>query len=405
ETLTRAPGLNGTGLVGAALYYDAQVEYAERLAVENVLSAAAAGAHVLTYARVERGLVEEGVVRGVEFQDLRGGRLHTARARVVVNVAGPWVDELVARMPANSMRLVGGTKGSHLIVAAFPGAPADALYVEAEADGRPFFIIPWNGLYLVGTTDTRFVGELDRVEADEAEIAYLLRETNRVIPSAGLTRESVLYTYAGVRPLPHRADHAPARITRRHFIRDHAPALAGFVSVVGGKLTTYRELSEQTVDLLFRKLGRHSPPFTTAYEPLPGAPCGDLSDVRQYLSAHSGLAPEVNERLLRVYGARAADVLELCGEHPRLCEVFDDETKAIAAEVVFAFREEWAETLADCLLRRTMVGLNSRAGLNAVERAARVAEEFLGWDRARADAEIETYRQYVRRFHPRALLL
>ncbi len=122
--------------------------------------------------------------------------------RIVINAAGPWVDELLKQSAAgDSPRLIGGTKGSHLIVKRFAGAPDTAVYVEAEADGRPFFIIPWNGKYLIGTTDIRYDGDLNHVEIDDDEIEYLLRETNRVIPEAKLTRESVLYTYSGVRPL------------------------------------------------------------------------------------------------------------------------------------------------------------------------------------------------------------
>src|ERR687886_1316775 len=202
EALRRAPGLEAEGLKGAALFFDAQAEYAERLALENALDARAHGAAVLTYARVERLVVEGGAVRGVEFLDLLGGAAHAARARVVLNVAGPWVDEVLGGTDAGVERLIGGTKGSHLVVRPFPGAPDAALYVEALEDGRPFFIIPWDGKYLVGTTDERYAGDLDRVRADGREIEYLLREANRAVPSAGLTRADVLYTYPGVRPLP-----------------------------------------------------------------------------------------------------------------------------------------------------------------------------------------------------------
>lgn len=403
ETLKRAPGLMREGLQGAALYFDAQVEFAERLVVENVLSAREHGATVLTYARVERGLVESGVVRGVEFVDLIDGETYQARGAVVVNVAGPWVDEVVARVACASPQLIGGTKGSHLVVEPFSDAPPCALYTEAATDRRPFFIIPWNGKYLIGTTDTRFAGELDEVVADEIEIDYLLRETNRVIPAANLTRDCVLYTYSGVRPLAYQADGAAGRVTRRHFVHDHAPVIENFISIIGGKLTTYCHLAEQTVDLLFKKLRRSSPPITTAYEPLPGTPCGNMTEYREHFAAHSPLAPQINERLLRVYGARAAEILELCDARPSLREIFDEETQAIAAEVVFSFQNELAETLADCLLRRTMVGLNSTVGLNAVAAAARIGREHLGWDQARVDEEIAAYRHYVRRFHPRSL--
>ena len=250
ETLERWSGLNPEGLVGSALYYDAQIEFPERLVLANVESARVFGAEVLTHTRVT-GLT----VTGVEF----GDRL--AEASVVINAAGPWIDQVLERAPVKSPKLIGGTKGSHIIVAPFPGASANAIYLEARSDGRPIFIIPWNKLYLIGTTDVRFEGDPDEVRCEDWEIDYLLSETNLALPGAHLTRDSILQTYSGVRPLPYQSS------TRRHFIREH-PQLPNLLSIVGGKLTTYRSLSEECVDLIFRKLGKNPPACRTATEVL-----------------------------------------------------------------------------------------------------------------------------------------
>src|SRR5690606_14973646 len=139
---------------------------------------------VLTHTPVERLLVEGGRVVGVAFSDALNGGTYQARGRVIVNAAGPWVDQVLTGI--ETQRMIGGTKGTHIVVDPFPGAPREALYVEARADGRPYFIVPWNGRYLIGTTDTRYSGNLDEVTPDEAEIDYLISETNRVLPSAGL---------------------------------------------------------------------------------------------------------------------------------------------------------------------------------------------------------------------------
>ncbi|HEX8071847.1 MAG TPA: glycerol-3-phosphate dehydrogenase [Pyrinomonadaceae bacterium] len=398
--LELAPALAAEHLRGAALYYDAQVEYAERLCVENALDAAAHGARVVTHARVTRVSAREGRVSGVEFADELAGGTRRARAPVVVNAAGPWVDEVAGLAGDTWPRMIGGTKGSHIVVAPFAAAPRVALYAEARADARPFFIIPWNDLYLIGTTDTRFSGALDHVTADAAELDYLLAETNRVLPAARLTRADVLYAYAGVRPLAYESAGAPAGITRRHFIRDHAPRLAGFASVVGGKLTTYRELAEQAVNFVYRKLGRRAPACATRRTPLPGAACADFRAFAARFAAESPLGEKVSARLLRVYGTRAAEVLRLAQGDAELAHVFSPDSGAIGAEVVHAFRSELAETLADCLLRRTMVGLNRALGLDAVERAAALAQAHLGWTDARAQDEVHAYRRYVARFRP-----
>ena len=228
EALEEA-ALEPEGLLGAAVYYDAQAEYAERLVVENALSAVEHGAEVITYARVNRFIVESDCVLGVEFTSTLIDQRGEARGSVVINAAGPWVDRVLAgasertssNQRSDSKRLIGGTKGSHIIVGAFPGAPSTAIYVEAQTDQRPFFIIPWNHKFLIGTTDIRYDGDLDAVHIEDDEIEYLLSETNRVIPSANLDRSKILYTYSGVRPLPFVGDNDEHSITRRHFIKRH----------------------------------------------------------------------------------------------------------------------------------------------------------------------------------------
>lgn len=400
ETLRQAPGLERDGLQGAALYYDAQVEFAERLVLENALDAQGFGAQIETYATVTRLLTEGGRVHGVEYTD-REGRREQVTSRVVLNVAGPWVDRLLSTNSSQCAPLIGGTKGSHIVVDKFPAAPAEALYSEARSDGRPFFILPWNDLYLIGTTDTKFTGYLDRLEATEAEIDYLLDETNRVLPEAGLTRAGVRYSYAGVRPLPYDTGETPGALTRRHFLHLHTGELNGLVSVVGGKLTTYRELAEQAVDLVYQIMGLSVRQSTTATQRLPGALVHDLAHfLTEFHREHPQLPHHSRQHLLQVYGARADDVVRSAVHRPELLEVLDLHTGAIKAEVPFAFEHELAQTLADCLLRRTMIGLNRDAGLNILNEAAEVARRYLLWNDEKCEEEIENYRNYVARFHP-----
>jgi glycerol-3-phosphate dehydrogenase len=403
EAIVHAPGLDAKGLKGAAIYYDAQVEYAERLVLENILSAQKYGAHILTYARVDEFIVEERSVCGVKFTDLGGNTLHQAHAPVTLNVSGPWVDEVLSLTGHRVDRQIGGTKGSHIVVEKFSGAPVDALYAEAREDGRPFFIIPWNGLYLIGTTDLAYNNDLDHVEASQAEIDYLIRETNRLIPSARLERDSILYTYSGIRPLPYLSEEDTASITRRHFIRDHAPMLEGFVSIIGGKLTTYRNLSEQAVNLVFKKLKRRSVECLTAREKLPGAIGEDFHLFSKRFKAESNLPEAGRERLLRIYGTRASEVLKVAGKDLELLKPFSPETGAIGAEVLFSFQCELAQTLTDCLMRRTLVGLDRAAGLDGAEAAASLGQRYLGWTKERAALELDEYQKYVSRFHPRVL--
>jgi glycerol-3-phosphate dehydrogenase len=394
ETINEAPGLNSNGLLGAAVYYDAQVEFAERLVLENVLAAHNRGATVTTYARVRNLVIGNGNVRAVQFELAPGGESHVAQGRLIVNASGPWVDQLLDQKNVKIERLIGGTKGSHIIVAPFHGAPASAVYVEAETDRRPFFIIPWNGHYLIGTTDIRYDGDLDRVAIERDEIDYLLNETNRVFAGAKLTRNQILYTYAGVRPLPFSAGKNERSITRRHFVREH-PQLKNLLSIVGGKLTTYRSLAEQCVDQLFHKLGKQTPPCTTASLPLPGAI--DCRAAADEFRKQSRFSSAVNKRLLRIYGARANEVAQFCAREETFSRSFNKAGDALAGEVVFSFERELARTLTDCLLRRTMIGLNADLAIGDDEIAVEICKAFLGWNDERVSSELANYRSDVDR--------
>lgn len=440
EALEQYPGLNPDGLRGAATYYDGQTEYAERIAVENAISAREHGASVYTYAEVKRLLFDEepggdGLrVTGVEFEDRLGGGTYTARAPVTVNVAGPWVDRVLGGSggfgfeegagngeSGDEGRMIGGTKGSHLVVDLFPGAPQDALYVEARKDGRPYFIVPWNGRYLIGTTDIRYEDDLDYVSATEDEIDYLIEETNAVIPQANLTRDSILFTYSGIRPLPYMPAGSESSITRSHVVYDHAqgksvagghikvqgggPNAEGLISIVGGKLTTYRNLARQTVDNVYDKIHRHAPPCRTDKVSLPGGATQDFANFAAEFKATSGLTDTLAERLLKLYGVRAPDVLDLAGEDSSLrmplSPTVTVETGIIGAEVLYAFRHEMAQTLSDVLLRRTMVALGPRVALDVDTAAVKVAVKHLGWTETRAKSEVKQFRDYVQRYNPK----
>ena len=386
ETLQRAPTLSSDGLIGGAVYYDAQVEFAERLVLENILDAQARGAEVFTYARATRMISDNGNATGIEV--VCKGEQRRLSARFVVNAAGPWIDELLHNTN-NTSRLIGGTKGSHIFVAPFAGAPSIALYAEAKSDRRPFFIIPWNGNYLIGTTDIRFSGDPSQARCDESEAAYLLAEANRVLSEANLTRNDILFTYSGVRPLPFTNEKDEQRITRRHFIRQH-PQLENVSSLVGGKLTTYRQLSEECVDLVFEKLNQSRPDCVTASVALPGGTSLGSFTRKQHLT------PNIWERLLRVYGSRTKDLLQLCERDTALLEPLRESSEVLAGEIVFAFEQEMATTLTDCLVRRAMCAFNANLAIGEDEQAAAVAHRFLGWSKERAQQEVEEYRRYTK---------
>ena len=398
QMIADVPPINEDGLRGAALYYDAQVTFAERLAVENALSAAEHGALIVTHAKVTEIVTEGAVVRGVKVHDQIGDQTFQANGHVVMNVAGPWVDKVLAEAPEGRVdeRLIGGTKGSHLVIDRLNTLVDKALYFEAN-DGRPIFVVPWNDFHLIGTTDIRFEGDLNDVRISEAEVDYLLAETAQLLPRAGLTRERVRYAYSGVRPLPYKPDGAPGAVTRSHLIHDHAPKLRGLFSIIGGKLTTHRSLAEEAVDEAQELIGRKTP-SKTADSPLPGGAGLAIGPfTRAFVEQADGLAANA-PRLVNIYGANASKVLDLARSTGGLDAVFDVESGALAAEVVHAVEHEGAETLEDILMRRTMVGLGGNLGAGADRAAAQIAVEHLGWSQSRANDEVAAYRKHIERF-------
>ena len=398
KTLERFAGMNPEGLTGAVVFMDGQVVWSERLCVELAVAAHADGAKIYTHAEVDGLLYKDQTVCGVRYTDRLTGEAHALGARVVVNAAGPWVDAVLAHDGRTNQRFIGGTKGSHLVVRPFAGAPSDVVYYESQTDGRLVLVIPWGENYLIGTTDQRFEGDPEDARADSSEVAYLLGEVNQLVPQAKLRESDVLYTYSGVRPLPYAPDKSEWNVSRSHVIHDHAPVQSGLLSIIGGKLTTYRSLAEETVDAIFHKLDKKPPRCTTANLPFPGARVSDWDHYRNGLAETSGLPQATVDRLLDIYGSRASDIVALGRDDPALLEPLDPTSPAIGAELVFTYVNEFARTLTDVLVRRTMLGLNAASGSGIVERAADILAARIGWERARRDREVEDYRRYIKRY-------
>lgn len=398
ETLRRSPGINPEGLDGSVIFMDGQVVWSERLCVEIALAASADGAKIYTYSEVDGFLQEGDAVRGVRFTDRLTGEVRALGARVVVNAAGPWVDAVLAGGGKTNQRFIGGTKGSHLIVNPFPGAPSDVVYYESQTDGRLVLVIKWGARYLIGTTDLRFDADPETARADASEVAYLLGEVNRLIPQAKLRESDILYTYSGVRPLPYAPDKSEWNVSRSHVIHDHAPRQDGLLSIIGGKLTTFRSLAEETVDIVYSKLGVKAPRCRTATLPFPGARVSDWSRLREDLAKTGAVSTATIERLVGIYGSRAMDIVALGADDTSLLEPFDPATGAIGAELVFTYDREFARTLTDVLINRTMIGHGVDCTPDVVERAAVILAAHAKWTVERRKSEVAAYRHHIERY-------
>ncbi|MEQ8536119.1 MAG: glycerol-3-phosphate dehydrogenase [Coleofasciculus sp. D1-CHI-01] len=395
------------GLVGGAQYYDGQVAYAERLALENIICAEQAGATVLNYTEVTQLQRQEGRITSITCKDALTGEEFTVQGSdraVVVNTAGPWVDKVChsgvkngQSAPIGEKKKIGPTKGSHIIVPPFPGAPETTLYVEAKTDGRPFFIVPWLGMYLIGTTDLRHQGALDSIKADNEEIDYLLTETNRILPTAQLSRQDVKFTYAGVRPLPNAEGKKPGSVTRSHILYDHTPeGVSNLISLIGGKITTYRQVGEEMVNKVYRKLGRSAPPCPTYEKPLPGAILPSDPRLEKALQDYRTTLPLATiHHLFDVYGAKALDILALTDEEPELAEAITPNLPDIKAQIIYAVQSEFARTLVDIARRRTSLAMHTNYGFDILPVLTDILSRYGGWSSAECDRQVEDYRAFM----------
>lgn len=381
EALAAEPGLRAEGLRAGAFYGDGQVELAERLCVENALDAAEHGAVMANHAAVEAlSRDPDGLV--VRVRDLLTGERATLRAKRVVNTTGPWLDRLAGLEGVESRM----TKGAHIVT---PRSTKNAILLFSPDDDRVFFSIPWLGLQLIGTTDTDHKGDPDDVHADAADVDYLQRGIRFVLPASPV--DDVLYAYAGIRNLVPEEGRSESDVSRRHQVLTH-PEWPGLVSLVGGKITPFRAVCEQLVDIVAP--GTRS---DTADAPLPGAP-RDAEGLLHELEARASdlrLPPGVARALAETYGTRAHAILDRVQRDPALGEVLCPHAPMIAAEVAHARDAEMARTAADVLLRRMRTGWESCEGLDALPRVL----DLLHTDASARKRDEDAYRAIVANRH------
>jgi glycerol-3-phosphate dehydrogenase len=396
ETLRREPHLEPRDLVGAGFYFDDLLLFPERLCLENALSARRWGALVFNYVEVteiqRKAQSAKRMGWEIEARDALTGGAARVTARVVVNAAGPWVDR-VRRLAGvdRGRRCLRTTKGIHLLL---PRITDHAVYIAAKRDERMFFVIPWRDFSLVGTTDTDFEGDLDRLAATGEEVQYLLQETRRVLPSARVREDEIAYTYAGVRPLAFEEGRSASDISREHKVVPEGEA-GTFLSITGTKLTCYRSLAEEAADRIGRLLGRPVPCRTHSLA-LDGSDGDRTVEVRLWadveaLSRRSGLEPAQIQNLLETYGRRFTTVLEIAEQAPELRERLCKRNPDIRAQLRYAVEHEQTETLTDFLLRRTGIGTGPCMGKDCCEQIARWMGEARGWETRRVDREIQEY--------------
>ena len=400
EISAREPSLKRDGLVGGARYFDAATDDA-RLTLANAIGAAEAGAVVVNHAMARELILHDGRARGARVEDVLGGASVDVRARVIVNAAGPWSDalrRLEGEDPA-AHATVRGSKGVHIAVSRERLGNHGALTLLSPRDGRVMFVLPSGPHTIVGTTDTYTSASPDEVRATDADVAYLLDSANAFFPDARLIAGDVVSAWAGIRPLLPNSKGGTGKENPTAASREHAITRGerGVVTITGGKLTTYRVMAAEVVDVAMAEIQggsrRRRTATPTRDTPLPG---GDLAfiDVAVEAAARRLGDERVGTHLVRAYGSRwahvADEVLSRSGSE-RLVEGLP----YTMGEIRYGVRSEMACTIADLLVRRTHVAFETRD--HGRDIAPRVLAAVSGCGDFVAEGALETYEREVER--------
>jgi glycerol-3-phosphate dehydrogenase len=369
-------------------FEDAQCEFPERLVAEWLTDANAAGAVARNHTEVLSIDIQNGRATGAVLRDRLTGAEEQIRATWIINATGPWADRFCQSSSIDTTEpMIGGVRGSHIVLPRFPGAPDAALYAEAT-DGRPFFVIPWNGQILVGTTEVPDAGDPVSTEPSSEEISYLLRSVGHLFPRIAVSQDDIRFAFAGVRPLPFSPDSNPSATTRKHYLRDHAEdGAAQMISVIGGKLTTAAQLARECA----AKIGVASPVRTglavaaeTDFSSLLERQVVEIAQVGGINSSSAGAIVEWHGRRAPAIADRARGRAEL---RVLLCQ----HTEHIVGEAADAFANECAVTLADVLLRRVPVALGPCWSSDCSRQAAARVGTAMGWDEHQTATQLEAF--------------
>ncbi|KRF02888.1 glycerol-3-phosphate dehydrogenase [Nocardioides sp. Soil777] len=389
-----APDIRTEDLHGAIRYYDCQVDDA-RLVMTIARTAANNGAHIATRTKVTGFLREGDRVVGVTARDLENDVDLEVRARVVINAAGVWTDEVQELIGGDATLDVDASKGVHLVV------PRDRIRSECgfitKTEKSVLFVIPWGAFWIIGTTDTPWDLDLAHPAASRQDIDYLLGHVNALLRDP-LDHRDVVGVYAGLRPLlkpvVRKGEQGETtKLSREHTVANPVP---GLVLVAGGKLTTYRVMARDAVDHAIRDVPGALPSITERV-PLLGAWGYEArTNQRVALSRESGIEIGLVDHLLGRYGGLVDEVLELVRERPELAEPLTGAPLYLAAEVVYAVSHEGARHLDDVLTRRTRISIETfDRGVASARPAAELMAGVLGWDAATVDAEVDHYLRRV----------
>jgi len=395
EALRLAPALDDDQLRGAFVYYDCLTDDA-RLVIEVIKSAASYGAVIANYAAVQAVNRSSGVASLTVEDSLTADRFDL-KSRVIVNATGVWTDQVSRLFDATAPKRLRPSKGIHLVLPREKFDNRTAVLIPSLGESRFLFVIPWQDRVVVGTTDADYDGDLDNPIAEGDEVNRVLESVGRAFPSAKLTCDDLISTFAGLRPLISADERSTKELSRKEEIFEDGE---GIMTITGGKLTTWRRMAERVVDRAVTRLkkiesvvGPRAHRCVTETIQLAGGRLARPLDEEASRAANSwGVEPSTARHLIDTYGGNYRAVLELTREASSLKSVLIEGLPQIEAEVVYAVRYEMAVMIEDCFERRTRIKLLSRdQGRTAAARVAQLLGRELGWSEAETQSKVVEY--------------
>jgi glycerol-3-phosphate dehydrogenase len=387
-----APSLRSDLINGAIKYFDAQVDDARHtLAIAR--TAVRHGAVIASRVQCEE-LVRDGKrVVGAKVRDLQSGKKISISAKVTVMCAGVWSDELHEKFGIKPGYKVAMSKGAHIVL------PKSAIQSGAgiilKTSVSVLFIIPWGDKWIVGTTDTPYKADRNNPVATKEDVEYIIDQANRVLHPK-INAAEIIGVYAGLRPLvANSAGSTTTKLSREHTVDRPVP---GFVSIAGGKYTTFRIMGKDVIDLAVNDLRRIVPESVTDKLPAIGAD-GYFALVQQsaQLAAMSGLSEEVVIHLLNRYGSLISEIFEIIESDKKLAQPISDDLAYIKAEVIYAVTYEGAQSVDDVLSRRTRIAFEASDGGESIATAvATLIAPVLGWDAAAKKASVSEFTKHLK---------
>ena len=388
-----APSLRPDIIMGAIKYFDAQVDDA-RHTLSVARTAARHGATIATRVSAQTLIREGKRVVGVNAMDLVTGKKIAIKATVTVMCAGIWSDALHEKFELKAGYSVTMSKGVHIVL------PGSAIKSNAgiilKTPVSVLFIIPWGDKWIVGTTDTAYTGDRAEPFANREDVQYIVDQANRVL-TPQIKIDEIIGVYAGLRPLvANNKNSATTKLSREHTVDRPAP---GFVSIAGGKYTTYRIMGKDVIDRAVNELRKLSPDSVTDKLPLVGAD-GYFALAQQVdrIADESGLDAASVTHLLNRYGSMISEILELIIDEPSLAKKLSPELPYLKAEIYYAASHEGAQSVDDVISRRTRIAFEAQNhGAALAEKIAEIISPVLGWKAKERKSSVAAYLSLVER--------